>query len=184
MLRPPTPDVTDAEALRRLRAGDLEPAATLYRRYGRGLFAYARSMTPDRASAEDIVQEAFLRLFLFEGADEIRSARAFLFALARRLAADAARKAAVRQKHRRKGAGTPAASLAEPPQDELGLAAYAGLQSLPPEQREVVVLKVLSELTFAEIGELLDLSPATAASRYRYALEKISERLKEEGNAP
>ncbi len=41
---------------------------------------------------------------------------------------------------------------------------------LPPEQREVLVLKIWGELTFAQIGEALKLSPNTVASRYRYAL--------------
>lgn len=47
------------------------------------------------------------------------------------------------------------------------------LTDLPPEQREVVVLKVWQGRTFDEIGRLLGISPNTASSRYRYALEKL-----------
>jgi RNA polymerase sigma-70 factor (ECF subfamily) len=47
------------------------------------------------------------------------------------------------------------------------------LASLPPEQREAVGLKIDGGLTFAEIGEVTGISPNTAASRYRYALEKL-----------
>jgi len=53
------------------------------------------------------------------------------------------------------------------------------LQSLPPEQREVIALKVDAGLTFAEIGVSLGISPNTAASRYRYALEKLRSALRE-----
>ena len=44
------------------------------------------------------------------------------------------------------------------------------MERLPNEQREVVILKIWNELTFAEIGSVLEISQNTAASRYRYAL--------------
>ena len=47
------------------------------------------------------------------------------------------------------------------------------LAELPMEQREVIVLKIWHRCTFEEIGGLLDISPNTAAGRYRYGLQKI-----------
>jgi len=47
------------------------------------------------------------------------------------------------------------------------------LAELPREQREVIVLKIWHEYTFEEIGDLLELSPNTAAGRYRYGLQKL-----------
>jgi RNA polymerase sigma-70 factor (ECF subfamily) len=47
------------------------------------------------------------------------------------------------------------------------------LRDLPAEQREVVVLKIWGGLTFEAIGEVLGISPHTAASRYRYALNHL-----------
>ena len=47
------------------------------------------------------------------------------------------------------------------------------LAALPMEQREVIVLKIWHRCTFDEIGGLLDISPNTAAGRYRYGLQKI-----------
>jgi RNA polymerase sigma-70 factor (ECF subfamily) len=49
----------------------------------------------------------------------------------------------------------------------------AAIHTLPVEQRDVVALKIDGELTFGEIGAALGISPNTAASRYRYALEKL-----------
>lgn len=49
------------------------------------------------------------------------------------------------------------------------------LRKLPASQAEVVVLKIWEGMTFAEIGEVLGESPNTAASRYRYALQKLSQ---------
>jgi RNA polymerase sigma-70 factor (ECF subfamily) len=53
------------------------------------------------------------------------------------------------------------------------LEVWRALRTLPTEQSEVVVLKIWEEMTFAQIAELLEISPATVASRYRYALEKL-----------
>jgi RNA polymerase sigma-70 factor (ECF subfamily) len=53
------------------------------------------------------------------------------------------------------------------------LVAMRCLERLPREQREVIVLKIWHELTFDEIGALLELSANTAAGRYRYGLEKL-----------
>jgi len=45
---------------------------------------------------------------------------------------------------------------------------------LPASQTEVVLLKIWEEMTFVEIGGVLSESPNTVASRYRYALQKLS----------
>ena len=51
--------------------------------------------------------------------------------------------------------------------------AAAALASLPEEQRAVIHLKIWENLTFARIAVVLDIPANTAASRYRYALEKL-----------
>jgi len=69
----------------------------------------------------------------------------------------------------------------KPDETPAELAAMRCLAELPVEQREVIVLKVWHGCTFEEIGGLLDISPNTAAGRYRYGLQKI--KLKLEGSA-
>ncbi len=54
---------------------------------------------------------------------------------------------------------------------------WRALRRLPREQSEVVVLKIWEEMTFAQIGDVLEISANTAASRYRYAMEKLANRL-------
>lgn len=61
--------------------------------------------------------------------------------------------------------------------EETFRAVWAALRTLPMEQSEVVVLKVWEEMTFAQIASVLEIAPATVASRYRYALEKLSRKL-------
>ena len=66
----------------------------------------------------------------------------------------------------------------EPDADSEGLTALrAAIAQLSPERYEVVSLKLYQELTFAEIGEVLGVSPNTAASRYRYALADLRKML-------
>jgi len=67
--------------------------------------------------------------------------------------------------------------------EETYRAVWMALRTLPTEQSEVVVLKVWESLTFAQIGEVLDVSPATAASRYRYAMEKLAYKLNSAGES-
>jgi RNA polymerase sigma-70 factor (ECF subfamily) len=52
------------------------------------------------------------------------------------------------------------------------------MEELPPDQRAVVHLKLWEHLTFDAIAEMLDISQNTAASRYRYAIDKLRERLR------
>lgn len=60
---------------------------------------------------------------------------------------------------------------------------WEALASLPAQQSEVVVLKIWEQFTFAEISEVLQITPSTAASRYRYALEKLSAKLSRDSAA-
>jgi RNA polymerase sigma-70 factor (ECF subfamily) len=56
-------------------------------------------------------------------------------------------------------------------------ATVRALAELPLEQREVIVLKIWHDRTFEEIGGLLEISPNTAAGRYRYGLQKLKTKL-------
>lgn len=63
-------------------------------------------------------------------------------------------------------------------QEETHRAVWSALRKLPTEQSEVVVLKVWEGLTFAQIADVLEVNASTVASRYRYALEKLSQKLR------
>ncbi|GAA4453441.1 sigma-70 family RNA polymerase sigma factor [Novipirellula rosea] len=56
-------------------------------------------------------------------------------------------------------------------------AVWAAMRTLPAEQSEVVVLKIWEEMTFAQIASVLEITPSTAASRYRYAIGKLADKL-------
>lgn len=55
---------------------------------------------------------------------------------------------------------------------------WSAMRRLPSKQSEVVALKIWEGFTFAQIAEVLLISPATAASRYRYAIAKLESELR------
>jgi len=61
--------------------------------------------------------------------------------------------------------------------EEMLQAVWRELRALPMEQSEVVVLKIWEDMTFQQIAEVLNIPPPTAASRYRYAMTKLTSKL-------
>jgi RNA polymerase sigma-70 factor, ECF subfamily len=73
---------------------------------------------------------------------------------------------------------SPFAAGANPDEQTFRAALAGALAELPPDQRAVVHLKLWEGLTFEQIAEVLDIPPNTAASRYRYGLDKLRGRLR------
>jgi len=137
------------------------------------LILYGRALGMSQAEAEDVLQETFLGLIRLKTAPLRLEAycltafrnRAFNYrrGLFRRLKREL-------ESHRWFEA-SPRDSREEP--------AMRRLTELPSEQREVIVLKIWHGYTFEEIGELLGISPNTAAARYRYGLQKLRNHIRE-----
>lgn len=165
------PDETRAPLGARLADGDPEAFAELYDRCAARLLAVARSLTASPTDAEDAVQQTFFDLY--------RSRRS----LGRAERPEAYAMVAVRNAAARLSAQRRPGSLPMPEQELAGESATGApegepalalaLARLSREQREVVALKLEGGLTFAEIGSTLGIPPNTAASRYRYALERL-----------
>ncbi|MDP9004836.1 MAG: sigma-70 family RNA polymerase sigma factor [Verrucomicrobiota bacterium] len=137
-----------------------------------GLVLFARQFVRSIADAEDIVQDAFVRFWRKEHSIENR---ALLFATVRSVALDLLRRDARRARREanaaldREQTTQPQFDFDDGSQRELA----AAIDRLPVEQREVLVMKIWNELTFAEIAGALEISQNTAASRYRYALASL-----------
>lgn len=147
--------------------------AEIYDTHAGAVIAFLRNLTRNEADARDVTQEIFCRLArdpaLWEKA---RHPRAFLLTMAYRMVVDLHRREAVREKHA-SAAGELFAPAADPDETHFRQAVAAAMASLPAEQRAVLHLKLWEALTFEEIASTLDLSPHTAASRYRYGLDKL-----------
>jgi RNA polymerase sigma-70 factor, ECF subfamily len=147
----------------------------IYQAKAAGLILYGRALGLSHAEAEDVVQDTFLTLLEREGAPAkpehyaVRCFRNRALNYHRSLWRRLTREFESSRWFERDTDETPAER-----------AAMRCLADLPPAQREVIVLKIWHDFTFEEIGELLELSPHTAAGRYRYGLEKLRVCLKEE----
>jgi RNA polymerase sigma-70 factor (ECF subfamily) len=141
-----------------------------------GLLLFARQWARSAADAEDIVQEAFVK---FWRRNHKIDNRALLYATVRSIALDFIRRD--KRRARREANVFAEAEPAIEPQfeweDEAQSALAAAVDSLPHDQREVLVLKIWNELTFGEIASALGISQNTAASRYRYALAGLRKSL-------
>ncbi len=189
--------VPDEDLFERFRRGERAAFETLLGRHRAALFTFVvRTLGDDRARAEDLVQETFLRVI--QGArDWERRARfsTWLYTIARNLCFDAKR----RDRHRRtesldqphgsadgEEVGRPWVDLvagSSPGPERLANAArvrpvlVAALEKLPEEQREVFVLREQAGLPFKEIANVTRTSENTVKSRMRYALESLRKSL-------
>lgn len=149
-----------------------EEVQDLYRQYGPALLAYATNLLADRGAAEDVLHQVFLKLLGMSRLPE--DPRPYLFKAMRNRALNAIRSKA------RLGPLDGQEWLVRPPGlADAAVEAESAIRELPPEQREVVVMRIWGEMTFAEIARILQVSENTAASRYRYALNKLRVLLKE-----
>jgi RNA polymerase sigma-70 factor (ECF subfamily) len=174
-------DDSQREHLRDLIASNNPDALILiYDSMGRQLYCHVLGLVGEEADAEDIMQDLFVRLahnrriLMNAGNPE-----AYIFAMARNLAID--------MMHRRK---KNMISIDEYPQvleyratvTDSALnhrSLFKALLSLPIAQREIINMKCFGEMSFDAIARCLGISINTAASRYRYALNKLRRRVKE-----
>lgn len=159
--------------------------------HGSKFLLFARQQTRSTEDAKDVLQDALVRLVEkvtqgeFIGGQEAWTP--YLYTTIRRLAIDLSRRDDRRRKREDHSVSNdevfcdqfsadpwfesydgdePARHLLE-----------QGLKKLPAKFSEVIVMKIWGEKTFAEIGEALDISQNTAASRYRYGLEALKKSL-------
>lgn len=133
----------------------------------------ARNWTRSDADADDVVQEAFIRFWKHQR-HLPGDPNALVVTSIRRAALDLIRSSDRRTvREKAVAADTDTVGWFEPEADPRLRALADSLGALPEEQREVVVLKTWGGLTFDQIGEQLSISPNTAASRWRYAMEAL-----------
>jgi RNA polymerase sigma-70 factor (ECF subfamily) len=154
--------------------GPADWIGVLYDQYADGLYRYAVMILADSAAASDAVHQVFLGIAR-KAAGHIRSDERYL-----RRAVRNECYSALRRRRREIGTGDgllleTAAAIEGRPEERLAI--EAAMRTLPAEQREVLHLKVFDGLTFQEIAVQLGESINTVASRYRYAIEKLRQRL-------
>ena len=161
--------------------------ANIYEENRQALFTLALSITGCKSSAEDCVQQAFAQLYL----KKLRLTRdpvAYVYRCVRNAAVDARRKNATDKRIRESvfnGFVPPRQNSLDNPDDSVLTAERdqvirQAIDQLPDSARQIVLLKTFSDLTFKQIGKVLEIPEKTAASQYRRALVKLKEKLKGE----
>ena len=154
----------------------------LYDEHAQPLYAFLLNLTRNEADTRDLLQDIFIKLArdpdLLAG---VQDERAFLIRLAHNAAIDLMRRRGTRDKTREQFT-VETVSLFAPARQSGRKTFHAALADalagLPPDQRAVVHLKLWAGLTFEQIASALEIPPNTAASRYRYGLDKLRERLR------
>ena len=199
MLTPPAREDSrhpsaDSSAVSREAAASDRPAEYAWGEWleenGSRMLLFARQQARTAEDAEDILQEALVRLARkvnegsFDGGQE--SWRPFLYTAIRRLAIDLGRKNDRRTKREKKSEADrqgETGGVMDPwfESDASNLETRGLLESelkkLPKKFSEVIVMKIWGGHTFAEIGDILGVSLNTVASRYRYGLEHLRKAL-------
>lgn len=131
-------------------------------------------------SVQDVLQEIFAKLAKGRGRwTSPETERAYLLQMVRRAAIDLSRREKVRREHAERHRRDPIFERSEDPDREAFRERLeVALMALPEEQRIVTVLKLWEERTFEEIATICEISPHTAASRYRYAIDKLRHHLR------
>jgi RNA polymerase sigma-70 factor (ECF subfamily) len=144
----------------------------LYESHAPQILLYGRALGLSHGEAEDVLQETFLALLQREEKPE--EPKHYCLRAFRNKALNYRRGLWRRLTRELESQRWFEHEPAEDPQERVAMRA---LENLPADQREVIVLKIWHEYTFEEIGELLELSPNTAAGRYRYGLQKLRAQL-------
>jgi RNA polymerase sigma factor (sigma-70 family) len=159
--------------------GVTDPSERAFRRHYAEIYRYVRRRTRDDHRAEDLTQQVF--------ADAAASLRcdgsppiAWLYTVAKRRFADAAR----RDSRRRAAVADPAAEPAYDYAPSVAAALRAAFERLPSQQRDVVVLKLLRGASFAEIAAAVGISEEAARMRLSRALRSVRADLEKEGIEP
>ncbi|WP_374603704.1 RNA polymerase sigma factor [Arenimonas sp.] len=176
---------TDEELMLAFGAGDAGAFEILYARHRLGLFRHLQRQLRDASLAEELFQDVWQRVIAAR--ERYRPEAKFstwLYQVAHNRLTDH-----WRAKSHRPDAPGDARELAErlpdPDTPERRLSAFEerrrlqlALEELPPDQREVLLLRLEQELSLEEIGEITGVGRETVKSRLRYAMDKLRTRLR------
>ena len=173
-------EVSDEGLLAGLAVGDDQAALVFVRRYQRRLFGLAMGILGDAALAEEVAQEAFLRIFRHAVMFDARrgSVTSWALTITRNLAIDALRiRRAVATDPDDQVFLTLVSSERQPldvaiTEDDIGSVRIA-LATLPVEQRRAVLLAAMYGRTATEIARAEDIPVGTAKSRIRLGMAKL-----------
>ena len=199
-------DQTDEQLMQAFREGNPRAFELLLDRHERKVWNFLRRSVGDATLAEDLLQEVFLRVIKTQADAQMGDFRGeakfttWVYTIARNLCIDHARRA-VHRDARSLDAPTRADDeasetlydrVSDGGRDAEGLASDGQVRArvdeavaaLPPDQREVFLLREVMDMPFAEIAAVVGAPEPTVKSRMRYALERLREALDDLRSGP
>lgn len=178
------PGTRDGQLVIRVRQGDLDALGVLYAQYRTQVFRTALAITRNRETAEDILQEVFLKLYRYvERIDTSLTLAPWLY----RVTVNLCYTQITRQKRWLTALDDVIENLVAPPsracperqaeKGELQTVIQQAIDSLSPSQRIVIVLHYLSDLSLKEIAYILEVPEGTVKSRLHYGRENLRQKL-------
>ncbi len=184
---------SDDELMMAYQRGDLSAFETLLKRYEKGIYHFSFRLLDNPMQAEDVTQEAFVRVI--KASSRYRASTSFrnyLYRIARNLCLDILRKKRTSEGHRETENGSGPAEILEAVPDrrpgpesladarQVRTALRQALNNLPPEQREVFLLKEVRDMKLQDVATVTGANLNTVKSRLRYALLNLREQLSPE----
>jgi RNA polymerase sigma-70 factor (ECF subfamily) len=172
--------LADEDLISLVGRGDTEAFAALYDRHARAAYSLAYRMMGEKQAAEDILQDAFLKLWRAAGSyrAERASVRTWILSIVHNRAIDQLRSTASRRRTQEKVEASaltsqPSEAFSETWRNSQREQVREALKTLPEEQLKTIELAYFSGYTHAEIAELLGLPLGTVKGRMRLGLKKM-----------
>ena len=172
--------LADEDLISLVEVADAEAFATLYDRHSRAAYSLAYRMMGERQASEDLVQDAFLKVW--RGASRYRadrgSVRTWILSIVRNRGIDQIRSQASRRRTQQKIEASaprsqPSEAFAETLRNSQRDQVRQALNTLPPEQLKILELAYFSGYTHLQISELVDVPLGTIKGRMRLGLKKM-----------
>lgn len=184
--------VTEARLVAEALAGSQSAFEQIVRRYQRPIVSLIARITADRALAEDLAQEAFVKAFRnLTAFDTTRRLSSWLFRIAHNTALDAIRRARppsvpLDTSESTDSGDMPSAPAAPDPVERaaLGRALTVALHRLRPHYRSAIALRYEEGLPFDEIGQIMGIPEVTARTYVHRARKELAQALADAGWAP
>jgi RNA polymerase sigma-70 factor, ECF subfamily len=180
----------DEDLMGLVDVGDAEALAALYDRHGRMAYSLAYRMMGEKQEAEDVVQEAFIKVWRSAGGYRVGrgSVRTWILSIVHNRGIDQIRSHARRGKMQDKVEASaptsePSEAFAESWKNAQQEQVREALNTLPHEQLKILELSYFSGHTHAEIAEHLELPLGTVKGRMRLGLQKLRDYYQTRGAA-
>lgn len=164
----------ERDLLARVARKDEASFQRLYEEFAKRVFRYALTLLRDQHLAEEVVQETMITVWSKAGTYSGRArVSTWIFGIARHKAYDILRS----EKKGARATGVTAVMDDPAPAVERQAHVQAAIDSLPPDQREIIFLTFYENLPYKTIAHLLEIPEGTVKSRMYHAKKKLAEAL-------